>query len=414
MDIKTLIEGLKNDEFESSSTLHLTANENRLSRVAESFLNSPLSYRYLLGSLDIRRGKKIVNTGGCFMFKGMPGLAELEFEAQKAIFEMFGARGVDFRPTSGMSASMGTALIFSKPGDNVYSLKYTFGGHFATRHFYSLMGRNQFDIAVDNKNFDLDYDSFEKQIKKYPAQLILLEPGTPLFSLDLKRIRKIAGPDAFIIYDGAHTLGLLAGGKFQTPFADGCDLIQGNTHKTFPGPQRGIVISKTEEIGDRVAKGFGAGLVSSAHANTYAALCITVLEMQRFGVAYAEQILSNAQALGNALLESGFDLLMRGNVFTETEQVLILDDNNFVNCEKLHNANIATNARQGFDKEVIRIGVQEVTRRGMKEEDMKIIAGFIKRIILDNENPEAVKKDVEEFNLKFSEIHYSFDNEFVI
>lgn len=408
MNIKSMINKIKQEENESINTLHMTANENRLSKTAEYFLGSPLSYRYLLGDHIVRKDEEVVNTGS-FMFKGMPAVTELEIAANDAMKSMFDAAHVDFRPTSGMSASLSTAMILSNPGDNIYSLKYTFGGHFATKHFYERMGRNQYDIAIDYKNLDLDYLTFEEQVREIPADLIILEPGTPLYSLDISRIRKIVGPDTIIIYDGAHTLGLIAGGKFQRPFVEGADIIQGNTHKTFPGPQKGVIMTKTKEMGKIIRDGISRGTISSTHVHHSIALFVTVLEMYKYAEDYANQIIKNSTRLAKSLAARGFEILQRDGVYTESEQLLILDDNNYENCRRLHEAAISTNARQGFDREVIRVGVQEITRRGMKESDMNTIADFYEQIIHKKANTEKIHSDIHEFNSEFKHIYYSFD-----
>jgi glycine/serine hydroxymethyltransferase len=137
--------------------------------------------------------------------------------------------------------------------------------------------------------------------------------------------------------------------------------------------------------------------------------------MHKYGAAYAKQMIANGIHLAQSLANEGFDLVNKKGVFTTSHEMLIKGSSvggHYAGARKLFAAGISTNARVAFRQQIIRLGTQEVTRRGMKEKDMEYIAKLFKRAMLDNESPEKVKKDTMDFNHSFSEIHYSFDREF--
>jgi glycine/serine hydroxymethyltransferase len=162
----------------------------------------------------------------------------------------------------------------------------------------------------------------------------------------------------------------------------------------------------------RIADALTSGLVSSQHTHHSLALYVTILEMWAFGREYAAQMLKNAQRLGRELRASGFNLLERDGEFTASNILLLRDTRpgwHVEACRKLYACGIATNSRHAFGQEVIRMGVQEITRQGMTESDMAPVAAFLRRALLDGERPDRVKADAVKFNKSFTDVHYSFD-----
>ena len=409
--LKNLIQDVRQDEQRSRETLHLTSYENRMSKLAESFLNSPLSYRYNFNS----DASDVVKTGTGLMLMGLPGVYELEAAAKKVANELFHSELAFFRPTSGLSATLCTVNTTSNPGDTIYSIDPDDGGHFATKHLAERCGRVSRFIPWDSKNLSIDLDAFRKSIKQHPAQMVLFEHGTPLFNLPVKEVREIVGDETVIVYDGAHTLGLIAGGQFQDPLREGANMLQGNTHKTFPGPEKGMIFFRDQTLGAKITVSIGAGLISNSHAHHLICLCITMLEMLEFGKAYASEMIANGAALAQSLADEGFNLVNRNGIFTTSHEILIEGDaigGNYEAAQLLFAAGFSVNARIAFRRNIIRLGTEEVTRRGMKKGEMRQIARLFKRVILDKEPVENVKKDVIFLNNSFANIHYSFDKEF--
>jgi len=210
-------------------------------------------------------------------------------------------------------------------------------------------------------------------------------------------------------------LGLIAGGYFQDPLREGADLLVGSTHKTFPGPQGGIILCK-EDIADKIDDAVFPGVVSNHHLHHLAALGIATSEMLEFGNAYAKQIIKNSKALAQELYELGFNVLCEDQGFTESHQ-LAMDVSNIGRAAKLAkdlernniilNKNLFPwdNVNRSDDPSGIRIGTQEITRRGLKESHMSEIAAFIKRVTVDEEE---IKEEVTEFITQHNKVHYAF------
>ena len=412
--IAKFLRNIRLQEEDDRDVLHLNAYDNQMSLTARSILSSPLSHRYNLGTLD-SHGQTDPASMGEFLFKGLTYIYELEKIAENKASEMFHSVATDFRPLSGMHGMIATMATMTEPGDLVYSVECDYGGHFATRHVATRLGRRSEYIPVDVENLSIDLDKFADEIKSKPPKMIYFDIGCAMYPLPVKEVRDIVGPGVVIVYDASHTQGLIAGGEFQVPLKEGADILQGNTHKTFPGPQKAMIHFREKKYAEKLKESLTFGLVSSQHTHHSIALYITVLEMAEYGREYARQMITNAKVLAGELVSNGIELLDRDGEYTRSNVILIKGDSvggHVDACRKLYECNMATNSRHGFGYEVIRIGVQEATRRGMKEGEMKLVASFIKRALLDKEPSDLLKKEVIDFNSRFKEIHYSFDREF--
>jgi glycine hydroxymethyltransferase len=222
-----------------------------------------------------------------------------------------------------------------------------------------------------------------------------------------------------LIYDAAHVLGLIAGHQFQDPLAEGAPLVTASTHKTFFGSQRGVILSNLDDDEwRRIDKGAFPGSSSNHHLETLVALTFATYEMMEFGEEYARQVVANAKYFARKLFDLGFKVPAEQFGFTESHQVAIdmsdfgggapaaltLKDNRIiVNMNLLPNEPLdrVTNPAG------IRLGVQEMTRVGMKEPEMAQIAGLFKRCLMEKK---FVGDEVTEFRTKFQEIFFSFDS----
>jgi glycine hydroxymethyltransferase len=218
-------------------------------------------------------------------------------------------------------------------------------------------------------------------------------------------------------YDAAHVLGLIAGGKFQDPLREGVTILTASTHKTFPGPNHGIVLADKipEDMEKRIRRAVFPGVTSSHHLHAMAALAVTLAEEEIYGKRYATQTIKNAKALGQALHELGLEVLCPHLGFTESHTIAVDVSKRGGGEEVAKNLELANiiankNLLPGDESPVrpsgIRLGSQELTRVGMKESEMKEVARLISKVVTDKSKIEKVRSEVKELRKGFTKIHY--------
>ncbi len=411
MELKDVLETLERHEEFIRSVIPLIASENVTSLAVRRALVSDFGHRYAEGL----PGKRV--------YAGCGFIDEIELKAIELAKEVFEAEHANVQPTSGSVANLALYVAFTNPGDTIMTLSVKDGGHI-TMNRVGLAGRiglNVVNFPFDSEEFNIDVDKAEKLIREVNPKLVFFGGSVFLFPHPVRELRDVAKEvGAIIAYDASHVLGLIAGKEFQRPFEEGVEVVTSSTHKTFPGPQHGIILCKSE-FAEIVDKAVFPGVVSNHHLHHVASLTVALLEMKEFGRGYARQIIRNAKALANALAEEGFRVVAEHKGFTESHQVLIdLPEIGGLKAEKmLEEAGILVNrnllpwdkerGRSFIDPSGVRIGVQEVTRLGMKEEEMKDIAKFIADVLLRRKDPKSIAKKVAEFRKEFTEIHYSFD-----
>jgi len=206
-----------------------------------------------------------------------------------------------------------------------------------------------------------------------------------------------------IAYDGSHVLGLIAGKEFQDPLREGCSVLLASTHKTFFGPQGGIILAD-QEHGEAIKERIFPEFVDNAHWNRIAAMTLALAEMKTYGKEYAREVVRNAQTLAKALDDEGFPVACPHLGYTRSHQILLYHDDlkeGAAVTKRLEKANIIA------DKGV-RLGVCEATRRGMKGEEMQKIATFIKRVVVDKEDPKRIKREIVNFVKEYQEAKFCF------
>jgi glycine hydroxymethyltransferase len=389
------------------NSLNLIASENITSAQVKSAMASDLSHRYAEGKVGERYYE------GC---KYIDYIEEITINLSKKIYN---AEHANVQPTSGVVANLAAFFAFSKPGDRLMALEVPVGGHISHANVSAagIRGLKVSQHPFDSGIMNIDSDGMVKKILEEKPKIVLLGGSVFLFPHPVKEAAEAASEvGATVMYDGAHVLGLIAGGKFQDPLKEGADIMMGSTHKTFPGTQGGIILSKKEH-GDRIDEAVFPGVVSNHHLHHVAGLGVATAEMLEFGADYTDQIIKNAKALAQALNEIGFNVLCEDLGFTESHQV-VFDFSDIgrasVLSKELESNNIILNknllpwddVNKTDDPSGIRIGTQEVTRRGMKESHMGEIADFIKKVAIENKN---VKEDVTEFINDFTKVHYAFE-----
>jgi len=348
---------------------------------------------------------------------------------------VFKAEFADCRATSGVVANLAIYSAFSNPGDTMIASSIPTGGHIShgkkehsgtaglvhgltIEHFPFSKENMTIDVELTKKKIDtMISEGKGPKIAMFGGSLFLFpHPGKELSEFLHER-------NVYINYDGAHVAGLIAGGQFQDPLREGVDSMTMSSHKTLWGPQGGIIVS-VEKYSDPIKKAIFPGNTSSHHLHHVAGKAVALAESLEFGEEYAKQVIKNAKMLAYSLANHGFNVLGEKRGYTESHQ-LAVDVSNYGDggtIEKdLEKCNIILNrqllpgdikeGRNYFHPSGVRIGVPEVTRLGMKEDEMQEIATFIKKVVIDKQDIPKVLQNVTEFKKNFQKVHYAFDNE---
>jgi len=253
---------------------------------------------------------------------------------------------------------------------------------------------------------------------------VALGASMTLFPFPIQAIHDIVAEwGGHVFFDGAHQLGLVAGGQFQDPLREGAVVMTGSAGKTFSGPQSGIIVWDAPYLTEPLTHAIFPVLAATHQVNRVAALAVSAAEMLAFGQVYMAQIVRNARSLGAALARRGIPVLAAHKGYTATHQV-IANVRQFGGglevAYRLARANIITNknlipgdAPEEWDRPGgLRIGTIEVTRLGMGETEMETIADFIARILVEKAAPEDIVNDVIDFRLPYQTLYYNFDHDY--
>jgi glycine hydroxymethyltransferase len=289
----------------------------------------------------------------------------------------------------------------------------------------AVLGLENVNHVYNVNEFNIDPDKSAEVIRAARPGIITFGGSLFLFPHPLKELRSVAEEvGAFVAYDASHVLGLIAGGVFQDPFKEGADFITSSTHKTFPGPQGGVILgnSSTPRLEKAIKKIQFAVFplsASNTHLGRLPALGIAALEMKLFGADLAKQIVKNAQAAGQYLFENGVKVLCASKGFTRSHQIAV-DILGFGGGKKiaqdLEDANIVLNKNLlPYDDQSnrdnpsgLRIGFQDVTRRGFREGDIKHLCDLMLNVIKGKRTPAEVKLEVMALKKEFDQVEYGF------
>ncbi len=389
-------------------TINLIASENVMSPLAEYVYLNDMMGRYAEGP-----------TGSKY-YQGTRYMDSLERICEELLSKLFNSKYVDVRPVSGTVANIAALYAVTNAGDLVASLPISAGAHISHRKVgaVGVLRLKTVDLPWDPETLNIDVDNAIKIIEQYRPRVVILGASVYLFPHPVKEISETAHTvGSIVIHDSAHVLGLIAGRAFPNPLERGCDIMTASTHKTFPGPQGGVIFTNSEELYRKIDGAVFPGVTSNYHQHRYPSLAITTIEMMIYGEQYAKQIVKNAKKLAEALYEKGLKVLGETRGFTESHQVLInvKDCGGGAKCAKLlEEANIIVNKnmlpgdKAPDNPSGIRIGVQEMTRFGMKEEEMETIADFIAKILVEGRDPTEIRRKVIEFRKEYTKIHYGF------
>ncbi|MBU7017460.1 MAG: serine hydroxymethyltransferase [Theionarchaea archaeon] len=407
-----ILEYIKAHEKWRSECINLIASENISSRTMDRAVCSGFMHKYAEGWPENR------------YYQGCPYVDKAELKGNSYFYQLFEPDYVDLRPISGATANIAMFFGLTRPGDTIISLNTSTGGHISHAQFGAagLRGLNVLTFPYENEEMNIDIDATCNMVREEQPNLIVFGASLFLFPHPVKEIKDAAEEvGALVAYDAAHVLGLIAGKRFQQPFSEGAHIMTGSTHKTFPGPQGGVIMIK-ELDSERAANlqwAIFPGVMSNHHLHHMAAKGVAAAEMLEHGEGYADQVIKNAQAFAEALHEEGFSVVAEHKGFTQSHQVA-LDFKEFIGkwaAQTLEKANIITNknllpwdpVENSDNPSGMRLGTQEMTRVGMKESEMVYIAEQFRKVVLDKKDTNVIKKEVAEFRKDYQKVLYSFD-----
>ena len=395
-------------------SLPMIASENILSPLVAKAVNSDLHGRYAEGL----PGKRYYQ--GCDDFDSIESLG---IESAKRVFN---CNFTNIQSTSGTVSNIAALKALVKPGETITAVSTADGGHISHARMgaVGVRGLNLVTYPWDIDRMEPDIDASIKMIRETKPNLALFGQSVFLFPTPLKELADAAHEvGAKVMYDGAHVLGLIAGGQFQDPLREGADVMTGSSHKTFPGPQGGLVLSNSsdENFHRKLNNSIFPGTCSSYHLHHVAGKAVALAEFEEFGTDYAKNIVANAKSLATALAAEGFDVLAEDRGYTASHQVLtrhgeIDSGAGRKAAELLEKSGIITNMNmlpgdtKAMQPSGLRLGVPELTRVGMGTDEMKDVAIFFSRALLKNEDVSKIKSDVKSFKSNYQTVKYCFES----
>ncbi len=387
---------LENERLRQNNNLEMIASENFVSQAVLTAAGSIMTNKYAEGY----PGRRYY--GGCEQYDIVENLA------RDRARELFGAEHANVQPHSGAQANMAVLMAMVKPGSTILGLDLSHGGHLTHGHPLNYSGKsfNVVPYGVKKDTERIDYESIAALAAEHKPRLIICGASAYPRTIDFERIGQIAREnDALVLADIAHIAGLVVAGLHPSPVPH-CDFVTTTTHKTLRGPRGGLILCR-EAFAKDVDRALFPGVQGGPLMHAVAAKAVAFREAlePRFAE-YQKQVLLNAAALADALVGLGWRLVSGG-----TENHLVLLDvfskgvTGKVAEKALERASITVNKNTiPFDTQPplvasgIRLGTPALTTRGMDEDDMRAIAGFIDRVLSapgDDSVAAAVRADVE-------------------
>ncbi len=404
-------EELKNYDSEVASACHaelerqqhnieLIASENIVSKAVLLAAGGVLTNKYAEGYPSKRY------YGGC---QCVDVVEEIARERAK---KLFGAEYANVQPHSGANANLAVFFALLNPGDTVMGMNLQQGGHLSHGSPVNISGKyfNVVPYGVNDETEMIDYDEMRRIAVECKPKLIVVGASAYSRTIDFARCREIADEvGAYLMVDMAHIAGLVAAGVHPSPVPY-ADVVTTTTHKTLRGPRGGMILCK-EELGKQIDKAVFPGTQGGPLMHIIAAKAVAFGEaLTDEFKAYQEQIVKNAKVLCDALIAEGIDIVSGGT----DNHLMLLNLTKFGvtgkelehRLDEVHitaNKNtIPNDPASPFITSGLRIGTPAVTTRGFKEEEMKLIAKWIKDIIVDFEgNRERITKEVQALCEKF-------------
>lgn len=371
--IHTLLAVIQAGQKRAEDAVNLVPSENRLSPLAMLPLSTDYYNRYFFNQAF---------DPAFWQFRGGQDVAEVEAEATTSLSQLARAPYVNTRPISGMSAMMmAMAGLGGKPGGTVVSIDIASGGHYATAGLARRLGFQA--LTVPAARGRVDDQQLEQILRGHQPELVYVDLQNSRHELDVRHVADLIGanaPRTLLHVDCSHTMGLVLGDALRNPLDEGADTMGGSTHKTFPGPHKGILLTRSPELNERLVEA-QMTMLSSHHFAETLALGLAAFEFCHFGQGYAEQVIRNARLLSELLAADGFQVAMdEDGHSTDTHQVWVkigdTEQTDYLS-RALYDHGIRVNVQvdlPGVPGPVFRLGVNELTFLGARETAVQALA----------------------------------------
>lgn len=381
-DIIKEFNSIMNDftEFRNSD-IPLCAAENIISDFSKKPLTMGLQERYILGGyLDYDINNNMI---------GSEKVLPLYHLLNKQCNKIFGSNYCDSRSLSGMNGMINILLALTKAGDTILLSSPDCGGHASLPNIINRLGVKIIYAPFDYSKYDYDYDKINVILKTNKIDFVLLAPS------DLITVPKFDLIDYYeniiYIFDASQIMGLIAGKVIDNPLTvnDNMIILSG-THKTIPGVTKAIILTNNVDISNKIDSIINPDYLRNTQLHHVASLIYTFLEVEAFGKAYAQNMIVNANYLGEKLETYDFNVAKISNdIFTNTHQLFITMNSNetdyfYEQCIK-YNITLNKKNKPLYNGTGIRLGVQEITRYGWDKNDIDIVAKILYSIHSSNE-----------------------------
>ncbi|MCK5628339.1 serine hydroxymethyltransferase [Candidatus Bathyarchaeota archaeon] len=418
----------RHENYRDLECINLIASEGLKSPAVRQMLSlsSDLEGRYAEGENDFKGHVKKR------YYQGQEYITAIEDHTTDLIKRLFGCSWADLRLVSGTHANLATfkGLSMATKNRKMVVTPLSCGAHIS--HDYaglagSVLGLENINHVYDVDEFNIDPDKSADVIRAAKPGIITFGGSLFLFPHPLNELKTVANEvGAYVAYDASHVLGLIAGGVFQDPFSEGADFITSSTHKTFPGPQGGVILGNcSSKRMEKAIKSIQFAIfplsTSNTHLGRLPAVGIAALEMKIFGAELAKRTVENAQTAGQYLYENGINVVCEAKGFTKSHQIAV-DVGEFQGGKKvahqLEAANIILNKNllpyndqdNRDNPSGLRIGFQDVTRRGFGKGDIKHLCDLILKVITGKNAPSEVREMVIAMKREFNEVKYGFQS----
>ncbi len=400
----TILQLIHKEKTRQQQTIRLIASENYVSESILTALGSFLTNKYSEGYALNR------------YYEGQEYIDAIELQAIQDAKTLFGAEYVNVQAYSGSPANLAVYLATLKPGDTLLGLDLSSGGHLTHGSKVSISGKwfNAISYGLHPDTMRIDYEQLEQRAHEHSPKVIISGLSAYPREIDFERIGAIAhSVGALHLADISHISGLVATGEHPHPFPH-ADIMTTTTHKILRGPRGALIMTNTPTLAKKIDKAVFPGIQGGPHMNNVAGIAIALQEaLTPEYTDYTKQVKANTQALAEALMQKGYDLVTGGS-----DNHLVLVDlrskniNGDIFSKQLMRAHIETNKNAiPFDTlgtpqkpNGIRLGTPAVTTLGMQELEMRQIAHYIDQVYQAGDSMETlnqIKTEVIEFMNQF-------------